>query len=131
MDTVMSSSEWQEFSAFLGCSAIFGVILLALYIWIFWRILGKAGYSPWLSLLNLVPFGMLAILLVLAFGRWPVFSASAYQPTSYYGSASGGGYVPPAPSYTSPVQPPAPPAPPAAPPAEPPATPPTDRPYSG
>jgi hypothetical protein len=38
----------------------------------FWYILKKAGYSPWLSLINILPFGTLVLLYVLAFGAWRV-----------------------------------------------------------
>jgi len=45
---------------------------LALTIWITWRIMAKTGYSGALALLCLVPFGSLALMLLLAFGDWPV-----------------------------------------------------------
>ncbi|NTW28988.1 MAG: DUF805 domain-containing protein [Coriobacteriia bacterium] len=105
-------------SVFFGCFAIIGLIMFALYVWVFWRILSKAGFSGWLSLLNFVPFGMLALMLVLAFAKWP--SQSAPQ-AAYYPATPA--YVPPTsptpPAYQpSPVAsstPPAPPAPPAPP----------------
>jgi len=37
-----------------------------------WFICKKAGFSPWLSLLNVVPFGQLILLYVLAFAEWKV-----------------------------------------------------------
>ncbi len=37
-----------------------------------WFICKKAGFSPWLSLLALVPFGGLILLYVLAFAEWKV-----------------------------------------------------------
>jgi hypothetical protein len=37
----------------------------------FWTIFAKAGFSPWLSLLVLVPLGNLIVLYVVAFSRWP------------------------------------------------------------
>jgi hypothetical protein len=37
-----------------------------------WFICKKAGFSPWLSLLNIVPFGSLILLYVLAFAQWKV-----------------------------------------------------------
>lgn len=62
---------------------VFGVLLvlfiaacvaavIALFVWFWYRILSKAGYSGWLGLLILVPFGNLALALVLAFGEWPI-----------------------------------------------------------
>ena len=37
-----------------------------------WFICRKAGFSPWLSLLMLVPLGNLVLLYVLAFSEWRV-----------------------------------------------------------
>ena len=38
----------------------------------FWFILKKAGFSPWLSLLYIVPFGNLFLYYFLAFAEWKV-----------------------------------------------------------
>ena len=47
--------------------------MVALFIWVYWRIFTKAGYSGALALLNLVPgIGPLICVLILAFGRWPI-----------------------------------------------------------
>lgn len=49
--------------------------ILALIIFLMWRILEKAGYSGALSLLLLIPFAngiiFIVLLCVLAFGEWP------------------------------------------------------------
>jgi len=45
-------------------------MVLAAVIW--WKIFAKAGYSGALGLLMLVPVANLVMLLVLAFGTWPV-----------------------------------------------------------
>ena len=37
----------------------------------FWNIFAKAGFSPWLALLMLVPLVNLVVLYVVAFSRWP------------------------------------------------------------
>jgi hypothetical protein len=37
----------------------------------FWRICKRVGYSPWLSLLILVPLANLAFIYYLAFADWP------------------------------------------------------------
>jgi hypothetical protein len=46
---------------------------LLLFLWIFpmWRIIGKAGYPPALSLLAVFPAVGLILLWWLAFARWP------------------------------------------------------------
>ena len=37
----------------------------------FWRICQRVGYSPWLSLLIIVPLANLVFLYYLAFAQWP------------------------------------------------------------
>ena len=59
----------------LGCFFWVLVILglIALQIWLFWRIFTKAGYSGAMSLLILVPgIGAFIVICILAFGNWPV-----------------------------------------------------------
>jgi uncharacterized membrane protein YhaH (DUF805 family) len=49
------------------------IVMIAAFIWIYWRIFQKAGFNGALSLLNLVPgIGQLICILILAFGRWPI-----------------------------------------------------------
>lgn len=45
--------------------------LAALVVVPFWFIFGKAGYTPWLSLLMIVPVVNVVMLYVLAFAEWP------------------------------------------------------------
>jgi hypothetical protein len=66
-------------------------ISLAIVIVPFWFILKKAGFSPWLSLLNIVPFGNLFLYYFLAFANWKVVPApqgawpafTPYPPQAY------------------------------------------------
>jgi hypothetical protein len=48
------------------------VMVLAIVIVPFWFICKKAGFSPWLAFLNVIPFGHLILLYVLAFSEWKV-----------------------------------------------------------
>jgi hypothetical protein len=48
------------------------VVFYAIVIVPFWFICKKAGFSPWLSLLNLVPLGGIILMYVLAFADWNV-----------------------------------------------------------
>ena len=48
------------------------VVGLAVVIVPFWFICKKAGFSPWLSLLNVIPLGNLILIYVLAFAEWKV-----------------------------------------------------------
>lgn len=57
---------------FLGVMPIFIVVALAVVILPFWFICKKAGFSPWLSLLNIVPLGGMILIYVLAFADWKV-----------------------------------------------------------
>lgn len=36
-----------------------------------WKILPRAGLSPWWALVAIVPLGLVVLLWVLAFKRWP------------------------------------------------------------
>lgn len=73
--------------------------ILVIVILPFWFICKKAGFSPWLSLINFVPFGSLILLYVLAFVDWKVLPA----PIAYWQQPP----YPPQPPY--PQQPPFPP----------------------
>jgi hypothetical protein len=71
-------------------AAVAGFYLIVYLVWVAiitiptWFICKKAGFSPWLSLLNIIPtFGTLILLYVLAFGEWkttPTTTAVAWQP---------------------------------------------------
>lgn len=38
-----------------------------------WKICGKAGFNPYLSLVVFIPFlGLVILLLILAFANWPI-----------------------------------------------------------
>lgn len=74
-----------RFLAVIG--PLIGILILVGYAAIIlpcWFICKKAGFSPWLSLLNLVPLGSLILLYVLAFAEWkPVLPPVAYPPYPY------------------------------------------------
>ena len=80
--------------AVMAIMPILFIVGMAVIIVPFWFICKKAGFSPWLSLLNIVPFGSLILWYVLAFSDWKVIPVT--QP----------GFLPPAPY---PPQPPLPP----------------------
>jgi hypothetical protein len=58
------------------------VVFLAIAIVPFWFILKKAGFSPWLSLIYIIPLGNLFLYYFLAFAEWNVVPAPqfAWQP---------------------------------------------------
>lgn len=53
-------------------SIVIGLIGLIIGIIIWWKIFSKAGYSGALGLLMFVPIANFIVLLVLAFGTWPI-----------------------------------------------------------
>ena len=62
---------------------LFILVALAIVIIPFWFICKKAGFSPWLSLLNIIPLRNLILIYVLAFSDWRVVPApqAIWQPT--------------------------------------------------
>lgn len=58
--------------AIIPLIGIFILIGLAIVILPFWFICKKAGFSPWLALLNCIPLGNLILIYVLAFADWKV-----------------------------------------------------------
>ncbi len=58
--------------AMMTIMPILMIIGLAIIIIPFWFICKKAGFSPWLSLLNIIPLGNLILIYVLAFADWKV-----------------------------------------------------------
>jgi hypothetical protein len=58
--------------------------LIALFVLIpvtlipYWVIFKKAGFSPWLSILMIIPFVSLIVLYVIAFSQWR--STTAFNP---------------------------------------------------
>lgn len=71
----MNSDPQGVYTMLAGVYMVFLVVILAAIIFPFWVILKKAGFSPWLALINLVPFGTIVLLYILAFGEWKVFPA--------------------------------------------------------
>ena len=50
---------------------IVGIMVIIVGVLPFWFICKKAGLSPWLSLIVIVPFGVLVLPFVIAFIDWP------------------------------------------------------------
>ena len=80
--------------AFMAIMPLLIIVGLAIVIVPTWFICKKAGFTPWLSLLVIVPFGGLILLYVLAFGEWKVVPAPQ------------AGWIPPAPYPPQPPYPP-------------------------
>lgn len=71
----MNHSDPASMQAILGLMVLmplFIAIVVAVVMIPVWFICKKAGFSPWLSLLVVVPLGNLVLLYVLAFSEWKV-----------------------------------------------------------
>jgi hypothetical protein len=60
--------------------AIVGLVLLALFVFAWARVFAKAGYSPLLCILMLVPAVGQIVFLWFAFARWPIHKHSPGVP---------------------------------------------------
>jgi hypothetical protein len=58
---------------FMGCFIIFiSLIVMIITVIVYCKIFKKAGYHWALGLISLIPIGNLVLLLILAFGEWPI-----------------------------------------------------------
>lgn len=71
---------------FMALIPIFILVGLAIMIVPFWFICKKAGFSPWLSMLHIIPFGGLVLYYVLAFADWKTLPVpqAAWMPSGPY-----------------------------------------------
>ncbi|MFZ0336631.1 MAG: hypothetical protein WAL45_01245 [Terracidiphilus sp.] len=67
--------------------------LLALFVFIpvaiipYWMIFKKAGFSPWLALLEIIPFVGLVVLYVVALSEWKVPVAGREPQSGFQGKS--------------------------------------------
>lgn len=59
-------------SAFGGLTSLFYISLLVFTLWMQARLLQKAGYAGWWTLVTLIPLFNLVMMYVFAFHKWPV-----------------------------------------------------------
>ena len=55
-------------------SLVISLGLTALFIWFFWRIARRAGYSGWWSLTMLIPLVNIVVIWLFAFAEWPALA---------------------------------------------------------
>lgn len=65
---------------------VFWLVVLVFLLWVYGRIIGRAGYSPWWALIVLVPVVDVVMLWVFAFNHWPALD----DMTAAHGSAPSG-----------------------------------------
>jgi len=90
--TAVQQSIQQAMLVMFPIILIMIIIGVAIILIPFWFICKKAGFSPWLALLNIIPFGNLVLIYVLAFADWKVVPAAQLAPYP-------GGYPPVPPQY--------------------------------
>lgn len=56
---------------------LWGIIVMVIAVVPFWRLCARVGYSPWLSLLIIVPLANIAFIYFLAFSEWPARGGTA------------------------------------------------------
>jgi uncharacterized membrane protein YhaH (DUF805 family) len=75
-DAYQSTPGTEQLAALLGSLSLIILIIslasIVITIIIWWTIFSKAGYSGALSLLFLIPIANVVMLLVFAFGKWPI-----------------------------------------------------------
>jgi len=110
-DTYQQSQMMAGLSSFIMIMLVISLVSLVISVVVWWTIFSKAGYSGALSLLFLIPIAGLVMLLVFAFGKWPILrelemlrqqrAALQYQPAQQM--SSGPQYPPyqPNPQYPS------------------------------
>jgi uncharacterized membrane protein YhaH (DUF805 family) len=88
-DPDQTKQAFAAIAGMMGFFMLFGLAVLAFMVFLFWRILTRAGFAGPLALLVLFPgIGSLVVLCILAFGEWKVVPA----PQQAYG-------YPPPPTY--------------------------------
>jgi uncharacterized membrane protein YhaH (DUF805 family) len=100
MDQDQAQHMFAAMAGMMGLFAIFGLAVVAFTIFLFWRILAKAGLPGPLAFLILFPaIGPLIVICILAFSEWKVVPAPQAYPPPYYPP-------PPPPQYPPPPPPP-------------------------
>jgi hypothetical protein len=56
---------------FTGGAYATGLFMWLLLVIPFWKIFGKAGFNPALSLLTVIPIANIVVIYYVAFSRWP------------------------------------------------------------
>jgi len=69
MDEFAGGYEMMNFG---GGGIIMMLIFAVLLVLPFWKLWGRTGHSPWISLLMLIPMVNVIVLYVLAFKAWPI-----------------------------------------------------------
>jgi hypothetical protein len=96
-------------SGFFVCYILFAVVIIAVSVYVYYKIIKKTGYSGWLALLSMVPLANIGLLLFLAFSDWPLERENqelrarlGYDVSGYPPGTGASGYAGYGPSYSPP-----------------------------
>ena len=78
-----TSFDPNHFAVFLIPMIFFALLFALIALVPYWFIFKKAGFSPFLSILMVVPLANLIILYVIAFSEWKVVPAQQAAVTAY------------------------------------------------
>lgn len=87
-----------QFATLAPFFMMFALCAWAIVLIPFWQIYKKAGFSPWLALLMIVPLANIITLYVVAFSNWRVMPMPSIYPATYpptYPPANPPNYPPP------------------------------------
>jgi hypothetical protein len=65
---------------------VIGILYLAMiafFIYCYYKIAGRAGYSPWLGLLMILPIVNIVMLFMFAFKTWPIEEQGMVNPNTF------------------------------------------------
>jgi uncharacterized membrane protein YhaH (DUF805 family) len=82
----------------IAAIAVFYLVVILFFGWLYVRIIRRAGYSGWWVLMALVPIGNLVMLCLFAFKEWPVHRELNYL-RGYAAYTGLPGYAPPPQQY--------------------------------
>lgn len=71
----MDPNQMQAMHAMFAVLPFFMVVIAIIMVIPYWMIYKKAGFSPWLAILMIVPLVNLVLLYVVAFSQWKVVPA--------------------------------------------------------
>jgi hypothetical protein len=81
-------------------------LIMAIPVWLFWKVFARTGMNPALAFLCLIPYvGPFIVLLMLAFGRWPLVDGAGQALSA--SPANQPSFIPPAPQAGAVAIPPA------------------------
>lgn len=67
----------------MAIGIILYLALIAFFIYCYCKIAGRAGYSPWMGLLMIVPIVNIVMIYMFAFKTWPIETQGSVNPNTF------------------------------------------------